>query len=1029
MSTEFSGRAVLVIGSGPIVIGQAAEFDYSGTQACLACREAGVRSILVNSNPATIQTDAHVADTVYIEPLTPDSVSQIIARERPDGLIATVGGQTALNLAVALDESGVLERYGVTVLGTGLEAIRRGEDRALFAATLRAAGQPILPSEAVESVEAALAAAERIGYPVMCRSAFALGGAGSGFAEGPDDLIRQVDAGLQFSGSGQVLIEASVYGWAEIEYEVIRDRADNCLVVCNMENVDPMGIHTGDSIVVAPSQTLSDDEYHLLRAAALSVVRTLGVEGACNVQFALNRETGQYYVIEVNPRLSRSSALASKATGYPIAKVATRIALGDTLPEIRNDITGTSAFFEPALDYVTVKIPRWPFDKFTEISPLIGTSMRSTGEVMAIGRTFEEAMRKALRSLDQTGHFAGRNRAPVDLEAQLAEPNGSRLPAILEALQDGVQAPGQARWKPAEVARVSAIHPWFVDRLADLASSNGASPNGQVYKMVDTCSAEFEARTPYFYGSNLPGGQNEALPLPGPKAIILGSGPIRIGQGIEFDYATVHACHALSESGVRSIIINNNPETVSTDYSTSDRLYFEPLDIEAVMAVVENEGEGVLGVIPQFGGQTAIDLVGPLHERSVRILGTSPSAIDLAEDRAKTSALLAKSGIPAPRWRAVERWEDVPAAVEAVGFPALLRPSYVLSGRGMTVVRTAADLERYLGAHRGAALSKPLLIDHFLEGAVELNVDAVSDGTDIVSIVMEQLDECGVHSGDSCEVYPVQTIAPEVVHTVEEYTRRLAQTLGVVGLMNVQYAVLGGTVYVLEINPRASRSVPFASKASGIPLADLAVRVILGARLADLDVGLPQTDRICVKAVVLPFRTFPALAPVLGPEMQSTGESMGTGSTFGAAYWKALLGAGIRHLPFDRAVYLSLPAESADSSTLVERLAPPGGQAPAAGCSILTPVHGDFRPPGSMQRCPNEVDVEELGMVVVQDPSVDEIALMRRAVQAGILCVSTQGSLRAITMALGEGMPRLEVEALRSAHNYFRATTSRMASA
>ncbi|MBV9281990.1 MAG: carbamoyl-phosphate synthase large subunit, partial [Chloroflexi bacterium] len=689
-------RRVLIIGSGPIVIGQAAEFDYSGTQACLACREAGVRSILVNSNPATIQTDARVADTVYIEPLTVESVVQVLERERPDGLIATAGGQTALNLAVALDEAGVLTRLGVRVLGTGLDAIRRGEDRALFAATLREIGQPILPSEAVTSAEMALAVAGRIGYPVMCRSAFALGGAGSGIAAGPDDLIRQVTSGLQSSGSGQVLVEASVYGWAEIEYEVVRDAADNCLVVCNMENIDPMGVHTGDSIVVAPSQTLSDDEYHLLRAAAIQVVRALGVEGACNVQFALDRDTGQYYVIEVNPRLSRSSALASKATGYPIAKVATRIALGATLPEIRNEITGTSAFFEPALDYVTVKIPRWPFDKFAGIEPRIGTSMRSTGEVMAIGRSFEEAMRKALRSLDHETETP----ASADLATRLTEPNSRRLPAILAALRSG--------WPAHTVAGMSRIHPWFIDRLADLSRFDLPGRDGIVFKMVDTCAAEFEARTPYFYGSSLPGGCNEADTLPGPKAVILGAGPIRIGQGIEFDYATVHACRALSESGVRSIIVNNNPETVSTDYSTSDRLYFEPLDVEAVAAVLENEAEGLLGVIPQFGGQTAINLVQPLHARGVRILGTPPEAIDRAEDRAKTSALLAENDIPAPRWRAVNRWEDLLAAAEAVGYPALLRPSYVLSGQGMTIVRTPREVRRYLERHAGIPLAKPL---------------------------------------------------------------------------------------------------------------------------------------------------------------------------------------------------------------------------------------------------------------------------------------------------------------------------------
>ncbi|MDQ2744279.1 MAG: carbamoyl-phosphate synthase large subunit [Chloroflexota bacterium] len=999
-----TGGAVLIIGSGPIVIGQAAEFDYSGTQACLACRDAGVPTILVNSNPATIQTDPEVADTVYIEPLTVESLEAIIARERPEGLIATVGGQTALNLAVALSSpAGVLARYGVRLLGTGLEAIRRGEDRALFASTLREAGQPVLPSAAVTSLEAALEAAQSIGYPVMCRSAYALGGAGSGFARDPVELRRQLEAGLRSSGSGQVLIERSVSGWAEIEYEVIRDAQDNCLIVCNMENLDPMGVHTGDSIVVAPSQTLDDDEYHVLRAAAIQVVRSLGVEGACNVQFALDRVSGQYYVIEVNPRLSRSSALASKATGYPIAKVATRIALGETLPRIRNDITGTSAFFEPALDYVTVKIPRWPFDKLTDVPKTIGTGMRSTGEVMAIGRTFEEAMAKALRSLD--GKTEGRSSSGIatadDLARRLREPNGERLPAILTALRNG--------WEPKRVAELTGMHPWFVERLSTIGCSGQIDPGREVappisYKMVDTCAAEFEARTPYFYGTALPG-QNEAEPLLGPKALILGAGPIRIGQGIEFDYATVHACHALDDCGVRSIIVNNTPETVSTDYSTSDRLYFEPLDVEAVLAVVRNEREGdpegFLGVIPQFGGQTAINLVAALHEHGVPILGTSPDAIDDAEDRAKTSAILGTMGIAAPHWRSVGCWEELPAAAAAVGFPALLRPSYVLSGAGMTIVRSRQDVEQYLERHRGNPLRRPLLVDHFLEGAMELNVDAVSDGRDVVTVVMEQLDECGIHSGDSWEVYPPRTVDADTLVAVEETTRRLARAFGVVGLMNVQFALHAGTLYVLEVNPRASRSIPFASKASGVRLADLAVRVILGARLRDLDVPSPLTDRVSVKSVVFPFRTFPARAPVLGPEMQSTGEAMGRGRSFGEAYWKAWLGAGAKMLPFGHAVYLAAPAPDPDLARLAASLE-------AAGCRVLADPAMRLGLPVP----PDELDLSEVAALAVLDRSPGALTLLSRAVVAGIPAVTTRGGLRALATALAEGKPLLDVEPL-----------------
>lgn len=986
-------KSVLIIGSGPIVIGQAAEFDYSGTQACLACRAEGVRTILVNSNPATIQTDPHIADVVYIEPLTVESLEGIIAHERPDGLIATVGGQTALNLAVALADAGVLERHDMRVLGTGLDAIRRGEDRALFAAMLQEAQQPLLPSEAVTTVEDAIVVAERIGYPVMCRSAYALGGAGSGLAEDRDALIAQVSRGLLSSGSGQVLVEKSVYGWSEVEYEVVRDAADNCLVVCNMENIDPMGVHTGDSIVVAPSQTLTDDHYQMLRTASITIVRALGVEGGCNVQFAFNRETGQYFVIEVNPRLSRSSALASKATGYPIAKVAARIALGSTLPEIRNDITGTSAFFEPALDYVVVKIPRWPFDKFSLVKPTISTSMRSTGEVMAIGRTFAEALTKAIRSIDQK---AGIPPSTEQYETLLREPNSGRLPVMLAALRAG--------WEPDEIAELSKIHPWFVDRLAEVARGDSGTGIGHVYKMVDTCAAEFEARTPYFYSSVLPGGVNEALPLEGPKAIILGSGPIRIGQGIEFDYATVHACHALTDAGVKSIIINNNPETVSTDYSTSDRLYFEPLDIEAVMAVIENEGDGILGVIPQFGGQTAINLVHALVERGVTILGTPPAAIDDAEDREKTSAIFTQQKIPIPRWRSVDRWDDLPAAIEAVGFPALVRPSYVLSGAGMTIVRSDADVRRYLERHAHTPLDKPLLIDHFLEGAIELNVDAVSDGIDTVQVVMEQLEECGVHSGDSSDVYPPQTIPADVLATVQRYTDRIAGAFGIVGLMNVQYAVRGGTVYVLEVNPRASRSVPFASKASGIPLADLAVRVILGERLADLPVPETRTDRIAVKNVVLPFRVFPTLTPLLGPEMQSTGESMGTGRTFGAAFWKAWQGAGRTVLPFGRTVYLDIP----DYTKMRHDLHSFAALLEGLGCRVLSARR---RLVGLRERVePGKVDVRDLGLAIVLGRSEDEVALLRRCVDVGVPIISEVGALRGLELALEEGIPDLGLD-------------------
>ncbi|HZU11326.1 MAG TPA: carbamoyl-phosphate synthase large subunit [Chloroflexota bacterium] len=954
-------RSVLIIGSGPIVIGQAAEFDYSGTQACLACRAAGVRTILVNSNPATIQTDPHIADTVYIEPLTVPSLRGIIARERPDGIIATVGGQTALNLSVALAEAGILDEFGVEILGTGFDAIQRGEDRDLFARTLRAIGEPILPSEAISSVEDALAVADRIGYPVMCRSAFALGGAGSGIAHTSEELRAQVEVGLRASGSGQVLIERSVYGWTEVEYEVIRDGDGNAIVVCNMENIDPMGVHTGDSIVIAPSQTLSDVEYHMLRAAAIHVVAALDVRGACNVQFALDRHTGHYHVIEVNPRLSRSSALASKATGYPIAKVATQIALGRSLPEIRNEITGTTAFFEPALDYVVAKIPRWPFDKLPA-APQISTRMRSTGEVMAIGRTVEEALDKAIRSLGGMDLPPGRH--------DIATPHAYRLPAILQALREGAD--------PGEIAAASAIHPWFIDRLQAITHSREPVSSPPAFKLVDTCAAEFEARTPYFYRTTAPGARNEAASLPGPKAIILGSGPIRIGQGIEFDYATVHACHALSAAGVASIIINNNPETVSTDYSTSDRLYFEPLDAEAVLAIIENEREGLIGVIPQFGGQTAINLVSALQKAGIPILGTPPEWIDAAENRRRTSAILTTERIPAPIWRSVDRWEDLPGAVAEVGFPALLRPSYVLSGDGMIIVHSPADVSRYLAEHGHKPLERPLLIDQFLEDAIELNVDAVSDGREVVAVVMEQLDECGIHSGDSMEVYPVQSIGPELLARVEDTTRALARAFHVVGLMNIQFAVHRGALYVLEVNPRASRSVPFASKASGIPLADLGIRAILGERLRDLTVPAPRQDRICIKNVVFPFRVFPDLDPILGPQMQSTGESMGIGETFPQAYWKSWLGAGMRALPFGRAVLL-------DGLPQPERgiLA---AQFSATDSDVVDEI------------------VPDLGLAVVLGRDAQHRKILRHCAATGIPAITTRRGVRALLRAMGAEM-------------------------
>jgi carbamoyl-phosphate synthase large subunit len=948
MPKDPSIKKVLIIGSGPIVIGQAAEFDYAGSQACMAVKEEGVEVVLVNSNPATIQTDPDTADKVYIEPLTVESLAEIIERERPDGLIATMGGQTALNLAVDLERSGALARYGVRMLGTSTYSIRLAEDRQMFADLMEDRGQPVLPHVTVADLWAARDFTAQYGFPVVVRAPYCLGGTGSGHASNPEELEITVENSLRLSPVSAAFIERSVLGWAEIEYEVLRDAEGNAITVCNMENMDPLGIHTGESIVVAPSQTLSDEDYQRLRTASLEIVRALDVRGGCNCQFALNQATGEWVIIEVNPRLSRSSALASKATGYPIARVAAKIALGYTLTELRNDITGASACAEPALDYVVVKLPRWPFDKFRDVDPRIGMTMKSTGEVMAIGRSFEEAFLKALRSLDVGGGWLrvdGRWTRESLCEA-LERATHERPSAIYNALAQG--------WSVQEIADLTRIHPWFIERIAritDLSSRLSdciqsdvllslvheakragfsdehihslvdprfmiSDPKLRVrptYKMVDTCAGEFAASTPYFYSTYET--ENEAEPLDGKKAIVLGSGPIRIGQGIEFDYSSVHAVMALRTAGVKAIVVNNNPETVSTDYHLSDRLYFEPLTLEEVLNIVEHERQSgeMLGVIAQFGGQTALNLVQPLTHAGVNLLGTAPSSIAATEDRKQMAAVCEALGIPVPQWQIVHSQEELAAFVPQIGLPVLVRPSYVLGGRGMRIIHSADELGSYLKV-LGPRLSKhPVLVDQFLEGAMEVDIDAASDGHDIFAVIMEQLEPAGVHSGDSTCVYPPQTLSPETQERIRDYTLRLARHLGVVGLLNVQYAIQDGVVYLLEANARASRTVPFASKASGVPLANIATRLILGARLREIapDYGLrstiyeaqgsaavfsPQTTlspRVSVKSVVFPFDKFPSLPRVLGPEMQSTGEAMGVGPDFASALAKARRGAGL----------------------------------------------------------------------------------------------------------------------------------------
>ena len=994
---------VLIIGSGPIVIGQAAEFDYAGSQACRALREEGVTTVLVNSNPATIMTDQGIADVVYIEPLTVEVVERIIQQERPQGLLPTLGGQTGLNLAVALADAGVLERYNVRLLGTPLEAIRKAEDRGLFRQLLLDLGEPVPEGSTVTSMDEARHVAQRIGLPLVVRPAYTLGGTGGGFANNWDEMEEVVRGGLAASPIHQVLLERSLVGWKELEYEVMRDGADNCITVCVMENLDPMGVHTGDSIVVAPSQTLTDKEHQMLRSAALRIIRALGIEGGCNIQFALaphpwvapelyadgHGPSPSYYVIEVNPRVSRSSALASKATGYPIARVAAKIAVGRRLDEISNAVTGkTLAVFEPALDYCVVKIPRWPFDKFPTGDRHLGVQMKATGEVMAIDRTFEAALQKAVRCLELGGRSLlwqhpqwGKN-GEATLEQLPLHPNDLRLWAIMAALRRSVSV--------QDMTRRTGVDPWFIsacqnivdmerrllsepltpklmlqskrmgfsdeqigtlaDRLPEqvraLRSRWGIRP---AYKMVDTCAAEFEAQTPYFYSTYEQ--ENEATPLPGPKAVVIGSGPIRIGQGIEFDYCSVHAAWGLQEEGTASIIVNSNPETVSTDFDTSDRLYFEPLDDESLLDILENEGmdsSGRVGQSPpsvvQFGGQTAINLSQSLGRAGMPVLGSSPQAIDTAADRHKFEDFLARLGIPQPPGASVATVEEGLNVAQHIGYPVLVRPSYVLGGRAMEIVQNATELIHYLSVAVDDGRGRRVLIDKYLEGR-ELDVDAICDGEEVlIPGIMEHVERAGVHSGDSMAIYPGVTLTAAEVDTVVEYTTRIALGLQTRGLINIQYVIMRpdryrdpftfqrdlyqkseeSTVYVLEANPRASRTVPFISKVTGVPMVRLATKVILGRRLKELGYpgGLwPYNGVVGVKAPVFSMSKLEGVDTYLGPEMKSTGEVMGVDDNFRAALAKALLAAGLS-VPSGSSVLLSIAdQDKAEAVPLVRALA------------------------------------------------------------------------------------------------------------
>lgn len=872
-----NSKKILIIGSGPIVIGQAAEFDYSGAQASLAAREEGYETVIVNSNPATIQTDHTIADKVYIEPLTTEYLEEIIKKEKPFGVIATVGGQTGLNIGKELHEKGILKKYGVEFLGTGIEAIINGEDRGEFKKIMEQIGEPVLPSKYVNNIEEAVDFATKVGFPIIIRSAYTLGGTGSSTAYDMKDFKEKVREGIDLSPIRQVLVEKSVLGGAELEYEMIRDSAGNKLMICNMENIDPMGVHTGESIVVAPSQTLNDDDHQKLRTSALRIVEELNIQGGCNVQFSLDQETGQYYVIEVNPRLSRSSALASKATGYPIARVATKIALGKTLPEITNQITGKTAFFEPALDYAVIKIPRWPDDKFPDLDKRTGVTMKSTGEVMAIGRNFEESVYKAIASLDVKRDFytffKGLDKEKIK---ELLKPNTQRLSAIFAAFEQG--------FTDEKIVKYTKINLWFVSKLRKLYNNREEiGKNITTYKMVDTCAGEFEAKTPYFYSCS--GNENEAPSMEGKKVIILGSGPIRIGQGIEFDYMTVHAVKALQKRGIKVIIINNNPETVSTDYSISDRLYFEPLTIEFVKKIVENEKEGLLGVIAQFGGQTAINLAPQLEEIGVNVLGTTAKMIDLAEDREKTGEIVKGLGYLMPYWGIANKKSEVWEQVKKLEYPVLLRPSFVLGGEGMIIAKSDDDVREYLELIEEDRFKKPLLVDKFLEDSWEVDVDFLSDGENVECFILEQMDRAGIHSGDSRCVFPTQKTRKESREKLEEITRKIAKKLGVVGVGNIQFALRKDKIFVLEINPRASRTIPFLSKCMGVSLAEVATNLIMGDKLK----VIPQDTKglVSIKIPVFSTHKLVGVSETLTPLMKSTGEAMAVGKTYEEALFKA----------------------------------------------------------------------------------------------------------------------------------------------
>ena len=1108
---------VLVIGSGPIIIGQAAEFDYAGTQACRALREEGIVTVLVNSNPATIMTDEDIADVVYIEPLTVEVLTRIIAAERPDGILPTLGGQTGLNLAVELADAGVLDEYNVRLLGTPLQTIRNAEDRELFRQLLSDIGEPVLPSEIVESMEEAHEALKTLSLPLVIRPAYTLGGTGGGIATTMDEFNTIVASGLAASPINQILLERSLIGWKEIEYEVMRDAADNCITICNMENIDPMGVHTGDSIVVAPSQTLSDKEYQLLRSVSLKIIRALGIEGGCNIQMALaagdvvgktlpdgGGKDNEYYIIEVNPRVSRSSALASKATGYPIARVAAKIAVGKRLDEIPNAVTQqTLAAFEPALDYCVVKIPRWPFDKFPAGDRSINTQMKATGEVMAIDRSFEAAFQKAVRSLEITNRdilwedsgwcladssetdsadipalsLEGLDKARLPLH-----PNDERLWALLYTLRRGVS--------PEVLSRKTGIDPWFtrafqnialmeeellsshldtdmlwrakrlgfsdekIGELTDRTTRQVRDLRHQwnlrpVYKMVDTCAAEFEAHTPYFYSTYEQ--ENEATPITTAKALVIGSGPIRIGQGIEFDYCSVHAAWALGEEGVSSIMVNSNPETVSTDFDTSDRLYFEPLDEESLLDILENEalaGDGAELDFPpsivQFGGQTAINLSQILDSVEMPILGSSARSIDIASDRHLFEEFLARTGIPNPPGAAVSNLEQALNVAQRVGYPVLVRPSYVLGGRAMEIVQNATELVRYMTHAFEAGMGRRVLIDKYFEGR-EVEVDAVCDGENVlIPGIMEHVERAGVHSGDSMAIYPGLTLTEAEVDTIVDYTTRIGRELQVKGLMNIQYVVVGGSAYrspatnqdsgnqntqvfVIEVNPRASRTIPFISKVTGVPMIRLAIKAMLGKSIteAGYEGGLWKRQKlVAVKAPVFSMSKLSGVDTYLGPEMKSTGEVMGIDTNFSSAVAKALIASGMM-LPEKGSILLTIAdRDKADAVPMIRQLAEAGyglfATAGTAGMIRGLGIDAFAIPKAQTGERPNTVDIIADGTVSAvvntiegdRESLEDGFEIRRAAVDQRIPCFTSLDTARAAVESLIGGAANYNIKPL-----------------